>query len=144
MKQQYEETHKPQAETAVSTIQTTVNEVKETPEVAEQVQPELSQAQETANTVGTTIEKVEAGFEEANQATTEEKLTQAQDSVNQLVEETTNQNQKVEEVLADFNQLPTPPEETPEVPEQETPEAAPTTSEANTPEQPVSADSTMA
>lgn len=118
--------------------------MKETPEVAEQVQPELSQAQETANTVGTTTEKVEAGFEEANQATTEEKLTQAQDSVNQLVEETTNQNQKVEEVLADFNQLPTPPEETPEVPEQETPEAAPTTSEANTPEQPVSADSTMA
>lgn len=142
--QQNQETYKPQAETAVSTIQTTVNEVKETPVVAEQVQPELSQAQETANTVGTTIEKVEVGFEEANQTTTEEKLTQAQDSVNQLVEETTNQNQKVEEVLADFNQLPTPPEETPEVPEEETAEAAPTMSEANTPEQPVSADSTMA
>lgn len=118
IEQHYEDKLSNQADTAKNNVGKAIDKAQENADVATNLQTEIVQAEASAVHIQNNQEKIEQDLEVANQVETQEKLNNAQQSVEALKETANSQNEIIATVVEDFNQLPVVESE--KVSEQET------------------------
>lgn len=113
----YEETLQPQAEQAKETVGAAIDEAQTNTEVAVNVQTEVAQAEAAAVAVQNNQEKISQQLVVAKSQETQETLSEVQDTVKEVKEIATTQNQAVADVQKDFTHLPQPIKDQPKEPE---------------------------
>ncbi len=113
----YEEALQPQAEQAKETVGAAIDEAQTNTEVAVNVQTEVAQAEAAAVAVQNNQEKISQQLVVAKSQETQETLSEVQDTVKEVKEIATTQNQAVADVQKDFTHLPQPIKDQPKEPE---------------------------